>query len=257
MHRPYKDRSCRGAACGSQRNQVKANQFFKFNQVNRFKKMFDYQAGEKYKLTLIMVALAGMMAGMFFTVLLMPTPEAPQARKRQHQPWMDNPDVTGGRMASAPGAAQAAAPTELQQKAQAAAAAQPAIKTDAVIAQTLVEKWLPFAFDLSSGSANDSQEKAIACMTPECAQSYRQSVWTPEVAQQISASGIKSSFRATKIIAGAHQTDGSVVITVEGEQILSPPDQPSKQRSVKFEYLLKQTNDGMKICGISEVGAGG
>ncbi len=60
--------------------------------------MFDYQAGEKYKLTLIMVAIAGVMAGMFFTVLLMPTPEAPQARKRQHQPWMDNPDVTGGRM---------------------------------------------------------------------------------------------------------------------------------------------------------------
>ncbi|HNB22447.1 MAG TPA: hypothetical protein PKZ32_08520, partial [Candidatus Melainabacteria bacterium] len=186
--------------------------------------MFDYQAGEKYKLTLIMVAIAGMMAGMFFTVLLMPTPEPAQARKRARQPWMDNPDVTGGRTA-APGAAQAAAPTELQQKAQAAAMAQPAIKTDAVTAQTLVEKWLPFAFDLSSGSANDSQEKAIACMTPECAQSYRQSVWTPEVASQIAASGMKSSFRATKVIAGAHQTDGSIVITVEGEQILSPPDQ--------------------------------
>ena len=218
--------------------------------------MFDYQAGEKYKLTLIMVAIAGMMAGIFFTVLLMPTPEAPQARKRQHQPWMDNPDVTGGgRMASAPGAAQAAAPTEIQQRAQAAAMAQPAIKTDAVTAQTLVEKWLPFAFDLSSGSAGDSQEKAIACMTPECAQSYRQNVWTPEVAQQISASGMKSSFRATKVIAGAHQTDGSIVITVEGEQILSPPDAASKQRNVKFEYLLKQTNDGMKICGISEAGS--
>lgn len=219
--------------------------------------MFDYQAGEKYKLTLIMVAIAGMMAGMFFTVLLMPTPEPAQARKRARQPWMDNPDVTGGR-AMAPGAAQAAAaPSELQQKAQAAAMAQPAIKTDAVTAQTLVEKWLPFAFDLSSGSANDSQEKAIACMTPECAQSYRQSVWTPEVASQIAASGMKSSFRATKVIAGAHQTDGSIVITVEGEQILSPPDQPSRQRNVKFEYLLKQTPDGMKICGISEVGAGG
>lgn len=217
--------------------------------------MFDYQAGEKYKLTLIMVAIAGMMAGMFFTVLLMPTPEAPQARKRQHQPWMDNPDVTGGRTS---GAAQAAAaPTELQAKAQAAAMAQPAIKTDPITAQTLVEKWLPFAFDLSAGSAADSQEKAIACMTTECAQSYRQNVWTPEVAQQITASGMKSSFRATKIIAGAHQTDGSVVITVEGEQILSPPDQPSRQRTVKFEYLLKQTNDGMKICGISDVNKGG
>ncbi len=218
--------------------------------------MFDYQAGEKYKMTLIMVAIAGMMAGMFFTVLLMPTPEAPQARKRAHQPWMDNPDVNGGRTPM-PGAAQAAAPTELQKKAQEAAMAQPAIKTDAVMAQTLVEKWLPFAFDLSSGSANDSQEKAIACMTAECAQSYRESVWTPQVAQQIASSGMKSSFRATKVIAGAHQTDGSIVITVEGEQILSPPDQASRQRTVKFEYLLKQTNDGMKICGISEVNKGG
>jgi hypothetical protein len=214
--------------------------------------MFDYQAGEKYKLTLIMVAIAGMMAGMFFTVLLMPTPEPAQARKRAKQPWMDNPDITG--RPAAPGAAQAAIPNDgHMSQAQAAAMAQPAIKTDAVTAQTLVEKWLPFAFDLSSGSANDSQEKAIACMTPECARSYRESVWTPEVAGQIAASGMKSSFRATKVIAGAHQTDGSIVITVEGEQILSPPDQASKQRNVKFEYLLKQTNDGMKICGISEV----
>lgn len=221
--------------------------------------MFDYQAGEKYKLTLIMVAIAGMMAGMFFTVLLMPTPEAPQGRKRAHQPWMDNPDATGGR---GPRAIQAraidgaeppsAAQQQLQQQAQASAAAQPAIKTDAVTAQSLVEKWLPYAFDLNSATASDSQEKAIACMTTECAQSYRQNVWTPEVAQQIAGSGMKSSFRASKVIAGAHQTDGSVVITVEGEQILSPPDQASKQRAVKFEYLLKQTPDGMKICGISE-----
>jgi len=215
--------------------------------------MFDYQAGEKYKLTLSMVAIAGMMAGMFFTVLLMPTPEPAQARKRAKQPWMDHPDVTG--RPSAPGAAQAAIPNDGHgmSAAQAAAMAQPAIKTDAITAQTLVEKWLPFAFDLSSQTANESQEKAIACMTPECAQSYRQNVWTPEVSSQIAASGMKSSFRATKVTAGAHQTDGSIVIIVEGEQILSPPDQASRQRNVKFEYLLKQTNDGMKICGISDV----
>ncbi len=37
--------------------------------------MFDYQAGEKYKLTLIMVAIAGLMAGAFFTILFSAGPE--------------------------------------------------------------------------------------------------------------------------------------------------------------------------------------
>ena len=74
--------------------------------------MFDYQAGEKYKLTLIMVGFAGLMAGMFFTMLLMPTPE-PQSHQRQAPKWASNPDVTGGRggphMPAPIGSAQAAA----------------------------------------------------------------------------------------------------------------------------------------------------
>ena len=57
--------------------------------------MFDYQAGEKYKLTLIMVALAGMMAGAFFTILLSAGPEP--ARVRPHAAYLDNPDITGGK----------------------------------------------------------------------------------------------------------------------------------------------------------------
>lgn len=56
--------------------------------------MFDYQAGERQKMTLIMTALAGMIAGVFFTLLLAPPQEAPQ--KAKHKPkWADNPDVTG------------------------------------------------------------------------------------------------------------------------------------------------------------------
>src|SRR5215472_13172073 len=57
--------------------------------------MFDYQAGEKYKLTLIMVGISGMLAGIFVTLLLMPTPEPARGRTRYHAAWMDNPDVTG------------------------------------------------------------------------------------------------------------------------------------------------------------------
>ncbi|HEY9788249.1 MAG TPA: hypothetical protein V6D17_22865 [Candidatus Obscuribacterales bacterium] len=204
--------------------------------------MFDYQAGEKYKLTLIMVAIAGMMAGMFFTVLLMPTPQPVAARQRARQPWMDHPDVTG-RAAVPPGAAGAVAPQ---------APVDPQNVTDVIAAQSLIEQWLPVAWDLSAGSAQASQEKAIMYMTPECAQSYRSSIWTPDLAQQIDESGIKSTFRATEIKAGAHQPDGSIVIVVNGEQILSVPGQASRQRAVRVEYLVKQTQDGLRIAGISE-----
>src|SRR5688572_25663276 len=60
--------------------------------------MFDYQAGEKYRLTLVMVGVAGLIAGMFFAILLMPTSEAPSRAKRVAMTRaMTDPDVTGGR----------------------------------------------------------------------------------------------------------------------------------------------------------------
>lgn len=205
--------------------------------------MFDYQAGEKYKLTLIMVAIAGVMAGMFFTVLLMPTPEPAQARRVKRKPWMDHPDVTG--RPAQYGAAEAAT-------AGGAAPLAAADQMDAPTAMSLIEAWIPFAWDLSAGTAKDSQVKAIAYMTEDCAHSYTQNVWTPEIAQKVDAAGVKSTFRATKIQAGAHQADGSIVIVVEGEQILNIPDSAPRHRNVKVEYLVKKTSQGPRICGISE-----
>src|SRR6202021_3110938 len=61
--------------------------------------MFDYQAGEKYKITLIMVALAGLMAGAFFTILLSSSGTEP-ARTRPRAAYMDDPDINGGRAIS-------------------------------------------------------------------------------------------------------------------------------------------------------------
>jgi hypothetical protein len=49
--------------------------------------MFDYQAGEKYKLTLIMVGFAGLMAGMLFTLVLMPQQESPRRGKHHSVNW--------------------------------------------------------------------------------------------------------------------------------------------------------------------------
>src|SRR5262249_33690084 len=144
-----------------------------------------------------------------------------------------------------------------QMQQQGAEQSQPAAQAaDPVMAQSLIEQWLPFAWDLSAGSAKESQEKAIMYMTPQCAQSYRQNVWSPDIAKQIDQSGIKSTFRATNIKVAEQQPDGSVVVLVEGEQILSVPEQPSHQRSVKIEYMIKQTPDGPRIAGISEAKAG-
>jgi hypothetical protein len=203
--------------------------------------MFDYHAGEKFKLTLVMVAVAGVMAGMFFTLLLMPTPEPQSYRARPHAAWMDNPDVTG--RASQPQAPVAAAPKAVDPN-----------MADPDTALNLVQQWLPLAWDLSAGSAKASQEKAIMYMTAECANAYRQNIWTPDIAQQIEQSGVKSTFRTDKLVAGGNQADGSVVIFVEGEQVLSVPSKGSKARPVKLEYLVKKTADGLRIAGISEGG---
>ncbi len=207
--------------------------------------MFDYQAGEKYKLTLIMVGMAGLMAGMFFSIILMPP--APPARASKVRPqWADNPDVTGVRRDAGPGQAQAQAPPP----------GTPMAMTDPTLAQTLIEQWLPLAWDLSAGSAQLSQENAIKYMTPECAAQYRQNIWTPAMAQQIQESGLQSSFKPSSIKASTNQADGSVVVFVEGEQMLAVPGKPQNGRHVMLEYLIKTdpTDGSMKIAGFSEGG---
>lgn len=215
--------------------------------------MFDYQAGEKFKLTLIMVGLAGVMAGMFFTVLLLPTPDPTAGRKaRAHERWMDNPDVTGGgRYGSAPTRQPQDNGPQGQAPAPVAVAPNAA---DPNTAQNLIQEWLTYAWDLSAGTAKNSQARAMAYMTPDCASAYRQNVFTPEVAQQIEQSGVKSSFRMDRIYAGGNNPDGSVVVFVEGEQVLSVPSKGSKTRTVKLEYMVKKTQEGLRISGISEGG---
>jgi hypothetical protein len=206
--------------------------------------VFDYSAGEKFKLTLIMVGFAGLMAGMFFTLLLMPTSEAPQAHRRQMPKWASDPDVTGGRggprmpgpAASAQAAAQADQPSSVDQSA----------------AMALIGQWLDLAWDMSAGTAASSQQKAIAYMTPDCAAAYQSNVWTPEVAKQVEESGLKSTFTKTSVTSGGIQQDGTLLVNVEGQQVLSVPGKGEQVRQVKLQYLLTQTPDGIRIAGISE-----
>jgi hypothetical protein len=214
--------------------------------------MFDYQAGEKYKLTLIMVGIAGVMAGMFFMLLLAPSPE-PRHSRPQMAAHADNPDLNGGRypQQQTQQAEDRGAGSQQAAGSQAASAAEAA---DPETASTLVQQWLPLAWDLSAGTAKASQEAAILYMTADCASAYRKNIWTPSIAKQIDDSGIKSTFKADQISAGNNQSDGSVVIFVEGQQILSVPGKGSRSRHVKLEYLVKSTAAGLRIAGISEGG---
>lgn len=209
--------------------------------------MFDYQAGEKYKLTLIMVAIAGMLAGMFFTVLLMPTPDA-APKRRQPPAWASNPDVTG--RAELPTDPQGA-PTQAG-GAPGPGGAQP-IGTDPVQAQTFVANFCRDAWDLSFQSARAAQDRAMSAMTEECKQAYTQNIWTPAIAQQIESSGVQSTFTPSKIEPGQMKSDGSVEVTVVGQQSLGVQGK-GKTRNVNVVYLVKQFPDGMKIAGISEAG---
>lgn len=210
--------------------------------------MFDYEAGEKYKLTLIMVGVAGCLAGMFFTMLLMPTPEPPSRRRGPQTRAMSDPDVTGYRAPAGSGQGGYGQPAQVPQQ-----PVEPGLHVDPLQARTLMDSFVPYVWDLSAGTAKQSQAQAMQFMTPECAQAYRQNIWTDAVAQKIEQSGLVSKFEASHIDVGGLQSDGTLVVTVEGTQTLSVPSQQGgKQRQVKVEYLMKQFPQGLKVAGISE-----
>lgn len=217
--------------------------------------MFDYQAGEKYKLTLIMVGVAGLLAGMFFTLLLMPAPEPSSARHRNNMvnPRISNdPDITGRRGGyggaggeggeATAGGASAAAPGSA-----------PAL-VDRAQAQVFMNGWLPRVWDLSAQTATVNQEEAIKWMTPECANAYRHNIWTPELAKQVSESGLQSRFQIRDMNVSDNLSDGSVVIKMHGVQTLGVGGKTGRTREVSIEYMMKQTPDGLRIAGISEGG---
>lgn len=208
--------------------------------------MFDYHAGEKYKFTLIMVAVTGFIAGVFITSFLFP-PAPPQQATRQRPKWADHPDVTGkARPMTADGRY---ATDGVNTMPPGAEAYNPADERQSL---DLINEWLPVAWDLSAGSASNSQEKFIQLMTPECAHAYRQNIWTQDMAMQVEQSGLRSAFTASHVTVGAHNQDGTVVILVRGEQILDVPGKGQQARAVNVEYLVKNTSEGLRIAGISE-----
>lgn len=227
--------------------------------------MFDYHAGEKFKILLIGTAACAFLAGVLIMGLLGGGGEPAhitEARKKHKKMHTDQ-----GVISSDHAARQGYQPTDVRQPEEGSAqnpmggiqppGGGPAANftvTDSLEARNLIEAFLPFSWDLSADTASASQERAILCMTPECAQSYRSSIWTKEMAEQISQSGLKSTFTPSKITIVGTKPDGAVVIEVEGTQVLEMEGKGQKNRAVKMEYLVKNIGGTMKITGINEVG---
>jgi len=211
--------------------------------------MFDYQAGEKQKLLLIMTAVSGVVAGAFFTLLLSPPGEAPQRPTRggPRRP----PNMERGGAGTAPLRSVGGMRDNGVQANQPPAGEE----VDKGAAQSMVQGALQYMWDFNSTTANQSQEQAMALMTADCAQNYRLNVWTPEIAQKVGAAGMTSSFTPQSCEAITSTPDGSVVVKVQGQQILNLQGQAPQPKMVMMEYLVKRTPSGqLKICGISESG---
>jgi len=213
--------------------------------------MFDYQAGEKQKLLLIMTAVSGVIAGAFFTLLLSPPAEAPQKQSRGGgSRRMQNMER---------GTAQSLVPLRsinggMRDNGTQANQPPAADMVEGGAAQSMVQGLLQYMWDFNSSTANQSQEQAIANMTPECAQVYRLNVWTPEIAQKVAAAGMTSSFTPQSCQFVTNNPDGTAVVKIQGQQILVLQGQPTPPKMVIMEYLVKRTPSGLKICGISESG---
>lgn len=209
--------------------------------------MFYYQAGDRYKLTLSMVAVAGLMAGVFFTLLLGGgAPSEPPRRARTKQnPY--NPDTgaaaVGGRgssMVTGPGGDPNAATT-------------PQV-SDAQAAQDFVRNFVTYSFNMNSNAASASQAQAMAMMDSETAKAYRNNVWTPDLEQLVTTSNLTSQFNITSISSGQQNPDGSIVIFMNGTQILNSPASGQQQKPVSVEYLVQRGPSGWHIIGIQEKG---
>lgn len=203
--------------------------------------MFDYQAGERYRITLIMVAVAGFIAGIFIMILLAPPSEAPRKKRAMTRANYD-PDVTGVPRGGGGGGGGGNPQQAVQPQA-----------ADAQAAKDFIRNFSYNAFDLSAQTASDSQAKAMQQMTPQCAQSYRASIWTPEMEQMVRESGVRATFQPQRVESGQATPDGGIVIFLTGSQTLTREDGASQNKEINVQYMVQRGGDGsLKVSGIED-----
>jgi hypothetical protein len=117
------------------------------------------------------------------------------------------------------------------------------------LATDFINWWLPTAMDYNETSAMQSHNQASAWMTPETAQTFQATYWTPEIAQSVTTHRLVAAFQPTIVQAQAINPDGSVVVGVGGTMVVQSNGQPMTQPFLAG-FLVRQEKEGLRIAGL-------
>jgi hypothetical protein len=154
---------------------------------------------------------------------------------------MGDEKADGKQQAEAPKDGEAAKPAGAAQ--QAAPALSPAIASD------FVAWWLKSAMDYNGATAQQNHNQALAWMTPEAAQTFQTTFWTPQISEAVTTGRLVAAFQPTGVTAQAVNPDGSVVVGVSGTMVVQSGGQPIVQQFLA-SFLVKQDADGLRVAGL-------
>lgn len=126
---------------------------------------------------------------------------------------------------------------------------QAAAKLEPALATQFVGWWITSAMDFNPQTAVKNRQQAVAWVTPDVAPSYQAAFWPPEIADGITSGRIHGSFTPSSIKAIATNPDGTIVVQVMGQLILSQGQRPAVQQLVT-DYLVKRDSSGLRIAGL-------
>lgn len=114
--------------------------------------------------------------------------------------------------------------------------------------------WLGYAMDYQAQSAEKNRTKAMGWMTPEAADTFKSSFWTPEIQQGISNGSIVAAFSPSSVQATALNPDGTIVVHVKGTLVRQMAGQTSPSTELLLtDYLIKKEEQGYRVANVHHI----
>jgi hypothetical protein len=146
------------------------------------------------------------------------------------------------------------APAGDQQQPQQQAAAVPG-KLTPDLAANFLGWWLQNgAMDYNAPTAIQSHQVAMQWMTPDAANAFQNSFWTPQIAESVATGRLVAAFQPTGIQPQAVNPDGSVVLGVTGTMVVQTGAQPAVQQ-FSGAFLVRQEPEGLRVAGLDARGS--
>ncbi len=117
------------------------------------------------------------------------------------------------------------------------------------LAAEFVKWWINWAMDYSAATAGRSHESAFQWMTPEAAQQFKSTFWTPQISQSIANQQMSAAFQPASVQAEAINPDGSVVVGVTGSLVVQASSTPITQQIV-IDFLVRKIGQDCRIAGM-------